>query len=161
MKEYHYHQEYNYFCGDSDAHPSPEEPGCYLISAYATEIEPPSCEEGYIQIFNGTSWEIVEDKRGIYFCKETLDPKIIENPLDSIENLTKDVPPLEERLTTQEIKWCCNTNKWIIEDLPEPEIPEPTSGEPEPDPFENMTVQEKLAVIGLTADDLKSLLGIE
>lgn len=161
MKEYHYHREYNYFLGESDAHPDPGYPGQYLISAYATEIEPPRCDEGSIQIFNGTSWEIIEDNRGDYFCKETAERKNIENPSECIDNLTKEVPPFEERLANQEIKWCCDTNKWILEDLPEEELPEPVPIEPDPDPFENMTPQEKLSVIGLTVDDLKSLLGIE
>ncbi|MFZ2155663.1 MAG: hypothetical protein WAV72_06025 [Bradyrhizobium sp.] len=39
--------------GRSAADPSPEEPGAWLIPAYATTIRPPSVPEGCVAIFNG------------------------------------------------------------------------------------------------------------
>jgi hypothetical protein len=39
--------------GRSAADPNPEEPGNWLIPAYATTIRPPSVPEGCIAIFNG------------------------------------------------------------------------------------------------------------
>jgi len=158
MKEYHYHPEYKYFLCETDAHPSPRVPGEYLISANATDIAPPEIPNGFISIFDGTSWNNIEDKRGLHYCKNTLCCYNVEDPTFNDDNLTTITPPFQERLDNQVIKWCCDNNDWIIENLPEPELPEIIEPEPDPDPFENMTVQEKLAVIGLTVDELKSLL---
>ena len=49
MKIYHYHPEYKYFIGSSNADESPLEPGIFLIPAYATNIEPIECDEDEIQ----------------------------------------------------------------------------------------------------------------
>ena len=39
--------------GRSAADPNPEEPGVWLIPAYATTIRPPAVPEGCLAIFNG------------------------------------------------------------------------------------------------------------
>lgn len=155
MKIYHYHPEYKYFICGGDANPSPSKPGEYLIPAHATDIEPPSCEEGYIQVFDGTSWSIVEDNRGQYWDKETLLCHNIENPCTCCDHLTKEIPPFENRMPNQVIKW---NNGWVIEDLPKPEIPEPVTDEE--NIFENMTLEEKLAVVGLTVDEIRNYFGL-
>jgi len=172
MKEYNYHPEYKYFLEATDAHVSPREPGKYLISANATTIEPPEQKEGFVLIFDGESWNLVKDNRGMYYCKDTLYATYIENPCCNPDdlNLTSENPPDAERLDHQIIKWCYDTDKWIFVDPPKPEIiPEP---EPEiiPEPeltsdnleydfdLQNMTIEQKLNIIGLTVDDLKSLL---
>lgn len=206
MKEYHYHPVYKYFLCETDAHPSPRVPGEWIISADATTIKPPEFLDGFIPVFDGDSWNIIEDNRGLHYCKDTLVPYHIEDPNFNVDNLTTITPPPQENISNQVVKWCCDNNNWIIEDLPKPENseidyteqfilfnkmsveeqwravglpeewiienlkalepkPEPILEEPElesipeiENPFENMSIEEKLGVIGLTVDDLKSLL---
>lgn len=141
MKIYHYHPEYKHFICDGAAQPSPlDPPGVWLIPAHATEIELPKFSEGFIPIFNGTSWDIIEDKRGIYYSIDTQEKLENSNPLETPENCTKEHPP--EVPEGKTLKW---SNGWILEDIP-----------PEPE----LTPQEKLALVGLTIEDLRTLLGL-
>lgn len=157
MKEYHYHPEYKYFLYSANAHSSPREPGKYLISANATTIEPPEKQEGFVLIFDGDSWMLTLDKRGLYYCKDTLRQQKIEDPLFNVDNLTLETPPFEQKLDNQKIKWCYDTEKWIIEDLPEPEILNPKPIE-NTNSFEGLSAEQKLNAIGLTVEDLRALL---
>jgi hypothetical protein len=138
MKIYHYHPDYKIYLGSSDADPSPLEPGVFLIPAYSTDIEPPTCESNQIQIFNETSWDIIEDQRGTYYSTQT--QQVIENynPLSPPENSTKEQPP--EVARGYKLTW---DNEWLLEELPLP---------PE------LTPLEKLKQIGLTIEELKTLL---
>jgi hypothetical protein len=140
MKIYNYHPEYKHFIGTSVADESPLEPGIYLIPAHATDIKPPTCESNQIQIFNETSWDIVEDKRGTYYSTKTL--QVIENynPLETPENATKEQPP--EIPEGYKLTW---NDKWILEKLPSPPV---------------LTPLEKLESLGLTIEDLKNLLSL-
>ena len=140
MKIYNYHQELKYFIGEENAFESPLELGVFLIPAHATDIEPPTCESNQIQIFNETSWDIIEDQRGIYYSTET--QQVIENynPLEVPENFTKEVPPeVPEGYT---LTW---NDGWVLEELP---------------PAPVLTPQDKLNNLGLSIEDLKDLLGI-
>jgi hypothetical protein len=157
MKEYHYHPEYKYFEYETDAYPSPREPGKYLLSANATNIVPPETTDGFIPIFDGNSWVIIEDNRGLYYCKDSLSCSNVEDPSFNDDNFTTIPPPLEKKLDNEGIKWCCDSNNWVIENLQGPEEPELMHFDEE-NPLENMSVEEKLSIIGLTVDDLKSLL---
>lgn len=142
MKIYHYHPEYKHFICDDVAQPSPlDPPGVWLIPAHATEIEPPEFSEGFIPIFNGTSWDIIEDKRGIYYNTYDL-IGIIQNynPLIAPENSTKEPPP--EVPEGKILNW---NDGWILKDIP-----------PQPE----LTPQEKLERAGLTVEELKTLLGL-
>lgn len=61
---------YNYdpttgeYTGENIANESPLEPGVYLIPAHSTEIAPPETSEHEAAVWNGTTWEVVEDWRG-------------------------------------------------------------------------------------------------
>lgn len=140
MKIYNYHPDYKYFYWESEADESPLEPGVFLIPAHATDIEPPTCESNQIQIFNGTSWDVIEDKRGIYYSTKTL--QVIENtnPLITPENSTTQQPP--ETPASYKLTW---NDEWVIEELPPPPV---------------LTPEEKLAQSGLTIEELKGLLGL-
>ena len=140
MKIYNYHPEYKYFYCESVADESPLEPGVWLIPAYATEIEPPKCKSNQIQIFNGTSWDVIVDKRGTYYSTETQKPIENLNPLEYPENSTKNAPPAvpEGKI----LKW---DNGWVLEDIPTPN---------------ELTPQEKLESLGLSIEDLRTLLGL-
>jgi hypothetical protein len=150
MKIYHYHPEYKNLICDDVAEQSPlDEPGVYLIPAHATSIEPPKFSKGSIPIFLNDSWEIIEDKRGLYYNISTGEESYNDNPLQTPENTTAEKPP--EVPSGKKLKW---NNEWILEDISnelptQPEIID-----------ENLTPQEKLQRIGLSIDDLKVLLGL-
>lgn len=138
MKIYHFHPEYNYYLCEDVADQSPlDPPGVWLIPAYATNIKPPECDQGKVQIFNGTSWDVIEDKRGIYYSTITLEKIENDNPQEAPENSTTEKPP--EIVFNKIIKW---ENGWVTEDIPEP------------------TPEEKLRNAGLTVEELKQLLGL-
>ena len=147
MKIYHYHPEYKHLICDDVAEQSPlDEPGVYLIPAYATSIEPPKFSKGSIPIFINDSWEIVEDKRGLYYNISTGEESYNDNPLQTPENTTAEKPP--EVPEGKKLKW---DNEWILEDNIQI-TPEIVNTE--------LTPQEKLERIGLSIDDLKVLLGL-
>jgi len=138
MKIYHYHPEHNHYLFSDFADQSPlDPPGVWLIPAHATEIEPEECNPGEIQIFNGSSWDIIEDKRGTYYSTETREETENYNPHSSPENSTKEKPP--EVLPNQILKW---EDGWVLEDIPE------------------LTPEQKLERSGLTVNELKQLLGL-
>ena len=140
MKIYNYHPEYNYLISESTADKSPLEPGAFIIPAHATTIQPPRCDSNQIQIFNGSSWDIVDTKRGIYYCTETFNPIVNDNPLQAPENATRKKPP--EVTDGYYLTW---NNEWVLEEIP---------------PLPVLTPEEKLARSGLTVEELKGLLGL-
>jgi hypothetical protein len=141
MEIYNYHPEYKHLTAVSIADESPLEPGVYLIPAYATDIKAPQYgESNQIQIFNGTSWEIIEDQRGTYYDIPSGISQENYNPLIAPENATKEQPP--EVSEGKVLTW---NDGWVLEDIPPPPI---------------LTPEEKLANAGLTVDELKILLGI-
>jgi len=140
MKIYHYHPEYKIYLGSSDADPSPLEPGVFLIPAYATELEPPEYSEGKVSVFDGTSWDIVDDYRGIYYNIPTGQEIQHQDPLVSPENATKQQPP--EVPEGYVLEW---NDGWELNQLPS--APE-------------LTPEEKLQQSGLTVEELKELLGL-
>lgn len=44
------------YVGEDEAHPSPLEPGKFLIPANATEISPPAKKDKFFRKFDGTNW---------------------------------------------------------------------------------------------------------
>lgn len=141
MINYHFSPYYFHFMGAQEAFESPREPGVYAVPLYATTIEPPECGLREIQIFNGTSWDIVEDQRGTYYSTDGFF-QIIENdnPSKAPENATKEVPP--EVPEGHYLTW---NDGWVLEEIPPPPV---------------LTPQQKLENLGLTIEDLKDLLGI-
>jgi len=126
--------------GQDDADPSPLEPGKYLIPANATRIAPPECENGQIQIFDGTFWSVIEDKRGIYYtAEEGSDVVFNDNPLEAPQGCTREVPP--EVGENQYLTW---DDGWVINDI----VPVV------------LTPEQKLENAGLTVEELRGLLGL-
>lgn len=78
MLVYNYNQE-GFYVGSSEADESPLESNVFLIPAYATEIEPPTYNEGYIPCWNGVSWEIKDIS--LYLPKSQNDPPTTEEKL--------------------------------------------------------------------------------
>jgi hypothetical protein len=140
MKIYHYHPEYKIYLGSSNADPSPLEPGVFLIPAHATELEPPTCTECKIPVFNGTSWDIADDCRGTYYSTTTQEEIKHTDPLTPPENVTKEQPP--EVPEGYALKW---SDGWELIEIPlAPEL----------------TPQQKLEQAGLTVEELKELVGL-
>jgi hypothetical protein len=64
MKVYHYDLN-GLYQGESDANPSPLEPGKWLVPAYATLDKPPTPGAGQIAKFQNGAWSLVEDPNAI------------------------------------------------------------------------------------------------
>lgn len=163
MKIYHYHPEHRYFICEGVAEPSPlDPPGVWLIPAYSTTLEPPNFEDGFIPLFTNYSWEIIEDNRGIYYDKFTLQEIENDNPLIYPKNSTKEKPP--EVPAGKRVIW---EDGWIIENFPNPIHSEDNlsysedSEDYEDDDIQNLTPEQKLERLGLSISDLKVLLGIQ
>ena len=58
MRIFHFDPTTNEYIGASMADESPLEPGVFLVPAYATEIEPPACDEGQRAVFDGMAWGV-------------------------------------------------------------------------------------------------------
>lgn len=140
MKIYNYHPEYKYYFGPSDADESPLEPGVFLIPAHATDIEPPECNLGEVQVFDGNSWNIVKDYSGVYY--EIPSGNQIENlnPIAPPDSATKEKPP--EVVDGYYLRW---NDKWELQKIPS---------------SSDLTPEEKLQKSGLTVEELKQLLGL-
>jgi len=140
MKIYSYHPEYKTYLGSSDADPSPLEPGVFLVPAHVTEIEPPQCLDCEILVFNGISWDIIENCCGTYYSIPYGQSIEHNNPLEPPENSTKEKPP--EVPEGFYLEW---NDQWEIKKIP---VPEP------------LTAEKKLQQAGLTVEELKELLGL-
>jgi len=138
MKIYNYHSEYKIYLDSSDADESPLEPGVFLIPAHATELEPPEYQKGKITVFNGTSWDIVDDYRGVYYVIINQQEIQHQNPLTPPENTTKEKPP--EVPEGYVLQW---NDGWTTKEIP---------------PRQELTPEEKLEQLGLTIEELKELL---
>lgn len=110
MKIYNYHPDHKIYLSSSYADPSPLEPGAFLIPAYATELESPSCENCEIPIFTENNWEIIPNCMGIYYDKETKEPFDWYDPINPPQNGTKNPPPQVENEFL--VKW--GDADWII-----------------------------------------------
>ena len=138
MKIYNYHQDHKTYLGSSNADESPLEPGAFIIPAHATTAQPPKCDNNQIQIFNGSSWEIKENCCGTYYSTITQEKIEHQNPLEPPENATKQQPL--EVPEGYDLEW---NDQWELKEIP---IPEP------------LTIEQKLESIGLTIEELKSVL---
>lgn len=146
MKIYHYHPELKYFLGEDLADPSPlDPPGVWLIPANSTTTPPPKFENGKIPIFKDESWDIITDFRGKYYNIITGIEIYNDNPLIEPENCTTKVPP--KVAENQILVWENNDWNLVNRNLMTNEITK-------------LSPEDKLKALGLTIDDLKSLLGL-
>ncbi len=65
------------------------------------------------EIFDGSFWSVIEDKRGIYYTAEE-GPDVVfnDNPLEAPQYCTREVPPEVEE--NQYLTW---DDGWVINDI--------------------------------------------
>lgn len=63
----------------------------YLRPARSTEQAPPDCEQGFVPVFDGESWQTVEDHRG----------QAIHNTANGVARTVTEIGPFPEGWTTQ------------------------------------------------------------
>ena len=141
MEIYNYHPEYKHLTAVSIADESPLEPGVYLIPAYATVIIAPQYGEGFIPIFRGDHWDVVEDRRGIWYKIPSGERYEVYNPFEDQGGSTR-TPPPDLSIYLQEHEYGWQDNHWIAV------------------PVKASTPIEKLEKAGLTVEELKKLLGL-
>lgn len=74
MQIYHYTHEGEYI-GESAAELDPLE-GKPLIPSHATIIAPPDAQADKARVFNGTSWALVTDNRGVWYMPDRTEVKL-------------------------------------------------------------------------------------
>lgn len=67
MDIYNYHPVTGEYLGQSVADPNPEEPGNFLIPAFATKAQPPKTIEREIAVFVDNKWVKQSDNRGVRY----------------------------------------------------------------------------------------------
>lgn len=63
MIAYRYNNKNGVYLGEVERQEDPMNPGVYLMPANSTDIEPPEATHPYVPIWNGDSWNLVEDHR--------------------------------------------------------------------------------------------------
>lgn len=95
MKIYNYDLETGCYISEEYAIESPLEPGVFLQPANSTTIKPPEYDDkSEIPIFNGSDWDIVQNKRGYYYDKNDGSIFYNDNLTNEPENGTKETPPI-------------------------------------------------------------------
>lgn len=151
MKEYNYHPQYKYYSSRSDAFESPIEPGRYLVSAYASLVEPPIVDDGQIQIYdeNTSTWTIIEDHRGLYFNIFNGTTSYNENPTLKPQHYTKTAPP--DDYDPAHYSWDSENEVWQkinqIYKVPENEV-------------DGLTIDQKLQKLSISSNELKEFLNL-
>lgn len=121
MLVYFYNEETKEFLYSEEAHLNPLETqikgeNVYLLPANATFEKPLDKEDGKAVVFDGSSWQLVDDNRGKFTIKD--------NQLKEITTLD----PVEKILTDEEIDGL-NNGTLIIVDNEVVEKPAPTKSE--------------------------------
>lgn len=112
---YRYDADFKFFISEDTAQPDPNIPGEYLFPANSTEIIPPKCGDCCVAIFNEdeNEWEVVVDKRGIYYNIETKECiNNISDPCFCVDGYTK-IKPISESSDKDIVSW--NGEQWINE----------------------------------------------
>ena len=125
MNIYNYIEETGEYVGSSTARVNPLEEGKFLIPANATTIEPLAPKENFAVIFNGSSWEYIEDNRGTaYDASRPVEMRQIKvDYLGALESgITKEEPPLTEAELQDQINgeardYLYSTDWYLIREL--------------------------------------------
>ena len=98
MNVYKYDEKTKEYIGTEEALLDPLETkqqgtNVYLLPANATFTEPPEAQGGYVNVWNGTAWEQVEDNRGVEYW-------LPEDKYGAPAREMKELGPLPEGATT-------------------------------------------------------------
>lgn len=111
MKIYNYDRITKEFTAESIAAEDPLEQGNWLVPANSTEIAP-ILEEGKVPVFNGTSWDLLENNRGLIYNILTQESSLFTELGPVPEGFTKVIPPGHPCYT-----YITSSQEWEI-DLP-------------------------------------------
>lgn len=92
MKIFNYDKITKEFTAESIAAEDPLEQGDWLVPANSTEIAP-ILEEGKTPVFNGTSWDLLENNRGLIYNILTQESSVLQELGPIPEGFTKVTPP--------------------------------------------------------------------
>lgn len=98
---YHYHPLTGELLGSGEADVSPLDPDTFIISAHATDIEPPAVSANEAAVFTAGAWQAVADFRGQTFFDASGNPVKIESLGTVPVNLTSTVP---ENIALERVK---------------------------------------------------------
>ena len=118
MKIYNYDGQTKEFTDKGYAQPNPKKDGEFLLPSNATTLEPLEPKDGFAIVWNGTSWEYVEDNRGKIWEKATAQELECEL-LGALDTPYTKIPPLEFK---EGFKCVWKVDKWEYEELLEIEI---------------------------------------
>ena len=118
MKIYNYDGQTKEFTDKGYAQPNPKKDGEFLLPSNATTLEPLEPKDGFAIVWNGTSWEYVEDNRGKIWEKATAQELECEL-LGALDTPYTKIPPLEFK---EGFKCVWKVDKWEYEELP-PVVP--------------------------------------
>ncbi|MDG4650125.1 hypothetical protein P6F26_16880 [Roseibacterium sp. SDUM158017] len=94
MQLYHYSPITGEFLGETQARPSPLEPGEFLIPAHATATAPPAAGANQVAVFSGEAWSMQADFRGTsYWTDAATLVEIAEIGTTVPEGATTTAPP--------------------------------------------------------------------
>lgn len=89
---HNYHPLTGVFLAATIADESPLEPGVLIIPAFATEVAPPSVDEGQVAVFQDGGWMVKPDTRGQWFNADR-QPIMIDTIAENVDGLTREAPP--------------------------------------------------------------------
>lgn len=122
---YNYHPQYKYYVNTTQSPEDPQAPGTYILPKSATQIAPPSCDSGQIQVFDPVDqeWSVIPDNRGTYYSTssgELGNSITILDPRESVENMTKEEPPETKESNSLRVTKVLTWNGgWVVEEAPE------------------------------------------
>ena len=86
------------FCGIEIMQESPLEPGVFLLPADCTEQAPPEQQDGMAIVWNGATWTLVQDVRGLWYKQDgsTITLERITDEVDQSWSRTATPPSPEQ-----------------------------------------------------------------
>lgn len=79
MEIYRYDSVTREYVGTEEAFEDPKRPGRIVLHPFTTEIQPPTCNQNEVAVFEDTYWVVEEDYRGTYWDTTTFQEVRITN----------------------------------------------------------------------------------
>lgn len=98
MKIFHYDPATGFLCSEGLADPSPLEPGCWLVPAYATPFMPPDVDNGFVAAFIDGEWAVVSAPPAISAAQPAGGEPVLLTPEQKLANAGLTVDELKSLL---------------------------------------------------------------